>query len=131
MGASVALSGCVSQRNNLKSDDCETKSLDSVYFVRCGKDAVNRRCTRGKLTWDDGSKYDPADESRWARCCTVFPHDRRKKYQIYVTRGEEECLVHEFCHIEIYERDGQQIFWEHHKRCHDFGFGKTKERPGP
>ena len=124
----LSLVGCATQKDNLLSTDCERVSTGAAYYLRCSREVVDRRCTQGKTVWDDGSAYDPTDESKWARCCTVFPRPGRPHYRIYVTKGEEECLVHEFGHVEIFEADGGRVILEHHKRLHNFGFGKPKRR---
>ena len=121
---------------------CATPALDSlgrftgriekvctgtICYLRADRELVNRRCTRGKLTWDDGSRYDPADESKWARCCTVLKAPP-KRYQMWVTEGMEECLAHEAGHVQIYEADGYRFVAEHHKRLHGFGWGRERKR---
>ena len=98
-----------------------------ICYLRFDAELVNRRCTRGKLVWDDGSKFDQADASKWARCCTVLKPPP-KRYQMWVTTGQEECFAHENSHIEVYESDGYIMVSEHHKKLHDFGLGRQKKR---
>lgn len=82
------------------------------------------------MAWDDGSAFDPNDSSQWTRCCTFFKRGQNE-YKIWSTKGKEECLPHEECHIEIFEDDGFVVVPENHKACHRFGFGKPRNRMTP
>lgn len=129
MVITLAFSGCATQ-TGLYSPSVEKVCVGARCYLRAYADIVNRRCTKGKKTWDDGTVFEPLS-SKTARCCTVLHKklwDRRPRYAIWMADGEEECGPHEECHIAIYEADNFQFIAEHHKKCHDFGLGKPKKR---
>ena len=115
------LAGCAHQRG-LKSPGIERTCTRWRCYVSADADTVNRRCTKRKIAWDDGTPYQPSGD-RVARCCTVL---RRlpKRLWIWVTEGQEDCLVHEELHIEIFQDDGMVFIPEHHKQVHEFGLKK-------
>ena len=89
--------------------------------MRASADVVDRRCRAGNTgTWDDG-KPRMSNDGRRAVCCTVYS-PWRKRFRIWVSEGEEECIVHEFCHVEQFLSPKPD-----HKKCHKFGFGKEKQ----
>ena len=128
----LALNGCVTQ-TGLLSPGVERVCMGRRCYLRASRDIVNRRCTKGKQTWDNGSAYDPSNASLYARCCTVLRRDwagSARRYFIWIEEGQEECLAHEEGHIEVFERDGYSFNAEHHKALHGFGLGKEKKSLG-
>lgn len=117
-----AVLGCASQ-TGLLTPGVERVTLSTVNVVRGPREVVSARCVQGKQAWDDGSPYDPNDTSKWARCCTVYRKSRKKPFTIWITEGEEECFVHELCHVEQFLSPRTD-----HSKCHDFGLGKPKKR---
>ena len=122
------LMGCA--QTGLLSPGVERVCMGRRCYIRASKDVVNRRCTKGKKTWDDGSAYNQFDESKWAQCCTVLRRNwsgSQRRYFIWISEGNEECLAHEEGHIEIFERDGYSFNAENHKALHDFGLSRSKK----
>lgn len=129
------VSGCAGARAGTLARHAERgverKRTNNVHWLRADRELVNRKCTEGKKFWDAGSAYDPADPTVYARCCTVFPWRNFQRYQIWVEKGQEECIPHEFCHVEQYVADGFTYRPENHRRCHNFGWGRDKQWPTP
>lgn len=81
---------------------------------------VDRHCRKNGKRWDSGEEMRPTD-GKVVRCCVELKLGRR--IRLWVTRGEEDCLAHEECHIEE--------FWSgsnNHGRCHNFGVGREIKR---
>lgn len=115
----LTASACATQ-TGLKSPGVERVCTKGICFVRASKEVVDARCTKGKKTWDDGSAYDPADATKYARCCAVYSPLRRR-FRIWVEEGKEECIPHELCHVEQFLSPKPD-----HSKCHGFGLGRGK-----
>lgn len=124
MGKMFALAllfgGCASQKG-LFNRGVERVCTAGVCFMRASADIVDRRCKKGMTKWDDGETDISA---RRARCCAIYSRGR-KRFRIWVANGEEECIVHEFCHVDQYLSSRPD-----HSKCHNFGLGKEKKTIG-
>lgn len=111
----VVLAGCV--------PGIERRCVGDRCYLRAEAEQVDRHCRKGILTWDSGKPVNPGDGSR-AQCCTKAPKTPWGRFWIWITRGEEECIVHEECHINEWKTGRNE-----HGRCHDFGLGRPKQTP--
>lgn len=117
--ALILASGCASQ-TGLKSPGVERVCTKGICFIRAPRSVVAARCMKGAKTWDDGTPVG-ADPSITARCCAIYSPLRRR-FRIWISEGEEECLPHEFCHVE------QSLAPKpDHSKCHNFGLGRPKK----
>lgn len=138
LGLTLATPGCAAQRG-LKSPGVERVRLATINVVRNKADVVDARCTHRKvawkkcqvanppaecedapIVWDDGQKGDVA--GRRARCCTVYYPKRTRPFSVYVSEGDDDCWVHEFCHVQEFLSPRPD-----HSKCHDFGLGRPKK----
>ena len=104
----ISLSACAGVERSCYGDTC---------FLRATPDQVNDHCRKGTTEWDDGAPVKPGDGSR-ARCCTVMPGDHdNARYHVWVSRGAEDCIAHEECHI--YE---DRMGTYDHAKCDKVGF---------
>lgn len=116
--AALLLSGCASF-DSLRPGVERVCTKGTCYLIG-DSEQVDRRCSKNGVVWDSGEKRTAFDGLK-VRCCTVFRSGRRVR--IWVTRGQEACLAHEQCHVEIFQSGVGD-----HKSCHNFGIGKEKKR---
>lgn len=118
LALALAAAGCASQ-TGLKTPGVERVCTKGICFIRAPLDVVSERCLKGAKAWDDGTPIEGS--GKLARCCAVYAPGR-KRFRIWVAAGEEECLPHEFCHVEQSLSPRPD-----HARCHDFGLGRPRK----
>ena len=118
----LAFSGCISLDSLAPGVD-RTCVGDRCYMIGT-HEQIDRHCRKSASMFDNG-----IDPNSWEglneyeiRACTQYVPDSQWKFRIWLCEDHLEAVVHESCHIQIWQGRVEGP----HSNCHDFGAYKDK-----